>query len=639
MRDEHDHPPQASAGEERGRRFLSELRPTLVRRVLRVVAVVGFVVVLLGSYTALELGQFGIIAFYIAAYALILVGLFSKRIPYRVTAAYVTLIPLLLGIEEIVSYGWGGDGRILLVAFPVLATLFFGQRLGFVALGLSCIALVILAGLLAGGVILPPPTAPVVDLSHTNLLSSILVFVMVGALLVAALNFFTTLLSQELARVTGLSVDLETQRDALNLRQKALQSSNYALQRRAMHLAAGAEVGQTIMAIFDLPQLLSEAVIRVSEVFGFYHTGIFLCDDNREWAVLKAASSVGGQLLMAEGHRLHRGEGMVGWVLEHRQPRIALDVNADSAHFLNPQLPATRSEVTLPLLIGGRIIGVLDVQSIEEDAFDEDDVRALGAFAGQLAVAIENARRFAEESGAFEAASPFYRMARQMAASRTMQDVYTVIIETMRDFKPVRGMVFVLDKDSNRVEVGAELRGDRVVLDPRDLSQTDLASHRNMLALGLALDAPLFIMDTEDLDTVPEAFRGDLGRLRDHTGARSLGIIPVRAGEHFKAQLTVSYHTLHVFSTAEKRLYAALADLAAVALENMGLLETARQRAEHEQMIGEVTTRMRETLDVDTVLRTVIREIGDALGLDEVEVRMASEVPESPGGDRQEVLS
>ncbi len=142
----------------------------------------------------------------------------------------------------------------------------------------------------------------------------------------------------------------------------------------------------------------------ISERFGFYHTGIFLLDPAREWAILQAASSKGGQRMLARGHRLRVGEvGIVGYATAYNLPRIALDVGEDAVYFDNPDLPETRSEIALPLRARGEVIGALDVQSREPDAFSDEDVTALQTLADQVAVAISNARLFQQAQESLEA--------------------------------------------------------------------------------------------------------------------------------------------------------------------------------------------------------------------------------------------
>ncbi len=181
------------------------------------------------------------------------------------------------------------------------------------------------------------------------------------------------------------------------------------LERRAVQLETAADVAREATAIRDVNQLLDETVRLISERFGFYHAGVFLVDDAREYAILRAASSEGGQRMLARGHKLAVGKvGMVGYVTGTGEPRIALDVGEDAVHFVNPDLPETRSEMTLPLRVRGEILGALDVQSTEEAAFSDEDVATLGTMADQLAVAIENARLFRETQDRLRELSRLY---------------------------------------------------------------------------------------------------------------------------------------------------------------------------------------------------------------------------------------
>jgi GAF domain-containing protein len=142
--------------------------------------------------------------------------------------------------------------------------------------------------------------------------------------------------------------------------------------------------------IRDVDALLDQVVRLISERFGFYHAGIFLTEGDQ--AILRAASSEGGQRMLARSHRLAVGKvGLVGYVTGTGRPRIALDVGSDAVHFANPDLPHTRSEMALPLRAGERIIGALDVQSTEPNAFEESDAVVLQTMADQLATALENA--------------------------------------------------------------------------------------------------------------------------------------------------------------------------------------------------------------------------------------------------------
>ena len=168
------------------------------------------------------------------------------------------------------------------------------------------------------------------------------------------------------------------------------------LEHRSQQLLAAAQVSRRAVLIRDKEQLLDIVVHQISERFGFYHAGVFLIDDQGRYAVLQAASSEGGQRMLARGHKLRLGAGIVGYVAETGKPRIALDVGEDAHFFNNPDLPHTRSEMGLPLQGHDRLLGVLDVQSTEPGAFTEADVTVLQTMADQVAMAIENTQLLAE---------------------------------------------------------------------------------------------------------------------------------------------------------------------------------------------------------------------------------------------------
>ncbi|MFL7790657.1 MAG: PAS domain S-box protein, partial [Anaerolineae bacterium] len=175
----------------------------------------------------------------------------------------------------------------------------------------------------------------------------------------------------------------QVQRHAQELEQRVAERTR-DLERRTAQLQVAAEVARDATTAHDLNDLLNSAVDMIRERFGFYHAGIFLLDRSGEYAVLRAATGEAGRQMLEDKHKLKVGEvGIVGYVAGSGQPRISLDVGIDAVHFVNPFLPETRSEMALPLKVGGRTIGALDVQSVHEAAFDEDNVATLQIMADQ----------------------------------------------------------------------------------------------------------------------------------------------------------------------------------------------------------------------------------------------------------------
>lgn len=191
------------------------------------------------------------------------------------------------------------------------------------------------------------------------------------------------------------------------------------LQQRATQLEASAVVARDAAEVRDLSTLLETTVQLVPEKFGYYHCGIFLLDEAGKFAVLQAANSEGGKKMLERGHRLQVGRvGVVGYCAGTGNPRIAQDVGADVNYYANPDMPDTRSEMALPLVVRGQRIGVLDIQSTKPNAFREADIEILQVLADQLALAIDNTRLLEASQKALDELQVLY--GRQ--ASRAWQD-------------------------------------------------------------------------------------------------------------------------------------------------------------------------------------------------------------------------
>jgi K+-sensing histidine kinase KdpD len=179
--------------------------------------------------------------------------------------------------------------------------------------------------------------------------------------------------------------------------------------RRATLLNAAAQVSRNVSSILDLDTLLTRTVDIICDEYGFYYAGIFLVEtlaDNKRWAVLKAGRGKAGQIMIENHHKLEvGGRSMIGACTALNEARMALDVGKEAVWFNNPFLPDTRSEMALPLAIGGMVIGALTVQSTAEAAFSAEDVFSLQAMADQLAVAINNARLHQQNAQLFQQAA------------------------------------------------------------------------------------------------------------------------------------------------------------------------------------------------------------------------------------------
>ena len=180
------------------------------------------------------------------------------------------------------------------------------------------------------------------------------------------------------------------------------------VEARTGQLRAGADVGRAVASILEPDQLLREVVNLITDRFGFYYTAVFMLDETGTFAVLREASGEAGRIFKERGHKLEvGGQSMVGVAVAQRKPQIApaQRVGQEAVRFANPLnspdplfsvplLPDTRSQIALPLMVGDRVLGALDVQSTQAAAFDETGAAALQSMADQIAIALNNAEQF-----------------------------------------------------------------------------------------------------------------------------------------------------------------------------------------------------------------------------------------------------
>ncbi|MBN1935109.1 MAG: GAF domain-containing protein [Anaerolineae bacterium] len=228
--------------------------------------------------------------------------------------------------------------------------------------------------------------------------------------------------------------------------------SLFARERQARLLEAAAEVGHGVTSILDMKELLSKIVDIICDAYGFYFACVYLIDETGGWLVARAARGAAGRQMLEAGHRLKvGGMSMNGTVAIQGRARIAQNVADDPVHFQNPLLSGTQSEVVLPLLVSGQIIGTLTVQSTQLDAFSEDDITSLQTMADQLAIALNNARLLEELKAAHA----------ELVRSKTFEALATSTVEAIHwignKALPISTSVMRLRDDMKKVEADADL--------------------------------------------------------------------------------------------------------------------------------------------------------------------------------------
>ena len=367
--------------------------------------------------------------------------------------------------------------------------------------------------------------------------------------------------NKELVELQGtLEKRVDDRTAELRQRSIELESANAQIRRRAAQFEALAQVTQTITSIRDLRELLPRITTVISEKFGFYHVGIFLLDDISAFAVLSAANSTGGGVMLDRKHRLRVGEeGIVGYAAATGKPRVAMDVGADAVFFNNPDLPGTHSEMALPLISKNVIVGVLDVQSTEMAAFTTEDIQMLSLLADQVSLAIENARLFDESRRALAES--------EMIGRRTTREAWSRLPEQQK------------------------LLGYRY-------SVAGASPLRELLKLG----------------------ESGSGKQKDKQAKSSQTVVPIELRGETIGNLVVQSPVGNKWNQDQLDLIKAVAERVALSAENARLFDETTARAEREKLVSDISSKIRSHTDPQSMIETAINELRSALGASRVEV-------------------
>jgi putative methionine-R-sulfoxide reductase with GAF domain len=163
---------------------------------------------------------------------------------------------------------------------------------------------------------------------------------------------------------------------------------------RTKALATSAEVTRHLAAILDPRQLAVEVVNEVRNAFDYYYAQIYLLDEADENLVIAGGTGEAGATMLARGHSLPKGSGLVGRAADANASVLVPDVSREEGWLPNELLPETKSEAAIPISIGNQVMGVLDVQHNLVDGLTHEDVILLESLAGQVAISLRNARSY-----------------------------------------------------------------------------------------------------------------------------------------------------------------------------------------------------------------------------------------------------
>ncbi len=335
--------------------------------------------------------------------------------------------------------------------------------------------------------------------------------------------------------------------------------------RRSTQLALINQVARQATATLNLSDILDTAAAAIRRSFAYFNVALFLTDQTTQEVVLHSISG-GHAANIEKGYRRTIGEGVVGWVAETGQTLLVNDVSQESRYLpLALTSDAVSSELAVPIARSDNVIGVLDIQHLMLDTFDQEDVQAMETLADQLAIAVDNARLYEETRRRLAQVSALYQLARQMNTSLDTQEVLNTIVGSLRQAIGCRGCsIALLDPVSNVLEI-------RAAAGVKDRWKRDFKLRLGEGVAGrVALEGlPIYVPNT--LEAQEFVFFD--------SSVRSLLVVPLSVQNVVIGTLSVNSDQFDAFTVADERLLTIAASQAAIAIDNARLYTRLEQRA------------------------------------------------------------
>jgi GAF domain-containing protein len=356
------------------------------------------------------------------AMAAIMIGLW-----YVMRRGHIELVSYLFSfvfmtIITAVTFLFGGIRNTSTVGFAlviIMAILLIRRRRASLLFTVLTI-IVLLAAYLAEqqGIIEPQPQR---DVSPVDFIIYSSVFALTGSLLQFAVRNLNDAIeraraSEQVAaqanqQLQGLNAELESRVAA-----------------RTQALVTSAEIGRTVSTILDKEQLVTTVAQEIRDAFNYYQVHLYLLNTTGDTLELAAGAGHAGVELVNKRHRVSIEKGLVGRAARSNQPVLAPDVSQVDYWLPNPLLPDTQSEITVPVALGNKVLGVLDIQQNVRDGLGQNDADLLLSISGQVAVALENARLLAEARAQAEQEILINQISQQIQSATTMEQAMQVAV-------------------------------------------------------------------------------------------------------------------------------------------------------------------------------------------------------------------
>ncbi|MGC1376353.1 MAG: GAF domain-containing protein [Anaerolineales bacterium] len=388
--------------------------------------------------------------------------------------------------------------------------------------------------------------------------------------------------------------------------------------RRALQLETVAEISREISSSLIVDNLLRQAVELLRERMNFYHAAIFLIDETGEYAMVREATGEAGAQMKRAGHKLAVGsKSIIGQVTQNKSPLVVNEIKEDPNYYPNPLLPETKAEACLPLKVGERVLGVVDVQSDRAFVFSEENIKILQILADQLAIAVVNSELFAEAQERLSQHRLLHHVTTAAASSTTIEEALNNAVQGLQvTLGGDQISILLADKEQKTLEVRSAI------------AYPNEESSRLKIPFGVGITG--WVASHRQPQRVNDVTK-DSRYIAVNPKVRSELAIPLIYRNEVLGILNVESVRTSAYSENDEEMLGTLAGSLAAIIAHSRLLEQFRQQVERERLLYDITSKIRRTSSPDKILSIAANELSKVLNTRKAQIEVVVQPEQNRG--------
>jgi GAF domain-containing protein len=365
-------------------------------------------------------------------------------------------------------------------------------------------------------------------------------------------------------------------------RMQELQKAKDKLQRLNSQQRRVAEINREVARAATPTDMIARLVQLIHDYLGYHHVYLYLPDETNQQLIVRAAAGTTAQTVLDKGHQVQiGGRSLIGQAAAQSRPRLAEARGEDVVYFSDTALASARAELAIPLLAGGNLLGVLDLQSIYYQDLTDDDVKLITSLTDQCATTLHNARLLQKTQAALAEV--------EKAQQQYLQQTWGAVVSKS---KAAQAYVYTSNDDVTSADLD------------------DVLSPEIAQAAAKAQPSVHTVSDQAEDDGL--------------TTQSQILAMPITLRGQVIGALRLRHKTGRTWQPEDIEVLRNVADRLALALDNTRLQEETRRRATRDRLVSEIAGQVRGSLDPDTILKTTVRELGRALGVRQAAVELTS---------------